>query len=359
MRNQLFPRSVVVTMGLVVLVAMTCVVTLCLTNTSASAASGITLTGETWVPSMSPPAKVIGPGFAKALEQATGGKVKTDWHTASALGAVPELYTRIIQGIIDWGQFNIGYTPGVFPMMEMFELPMRITSEELFAKALVAISKKGYLDKDFENVKLLFFYGIGPYQLWSNVKITSVEGLAGKKVRCPSPTYVEVTKALGAVPVSLPAGEIYTAMQKGIIDGTWACADMAVAFKIGEIAKYVIITNLGTTTQTFAMNRDSYAKLPEDGKKFIDNNIEKFSMFGASSFQKVNKNGFGFAEKNGVEEVRWSEAELEKMDMMVSSVIDKWVSDRESKGLPGKKALTDLYKILVELGVKQPFVLPE
>ena len=150
----------------------------------------------------------------------------------------------------------------------------------------MAIWKKGYYDKDFENVNLLFTYGIGPYQLWSNNKITNVEDLSGKKVRCPSPTYVEVTKAVGAIPVSVPAGEIYTAMQKGIIDATWACADMAVAFKIGEIAKYVIITNLGTTTQTFAMNKNTYNKLPEEGKKFIDDNLEKFSMFGASSFQR-------------------------------------------------------------------------
>lgn len=345
--------------GAVVFAALACVMTLCLSKTSASAASEISLTGETWVPTMSVPAKVIGPEFSKALEQATGGKVKTTWHTASALGAVPELYTRLIQGIIDWGHFNIGYTPGVFPMAEMFELPMRITSEELFSKALMAIWKKGYLDKDYENVKLLFTYGIGPYQLWSNAKITTVEGLAGKKVRCPSPTYVEVTKALGAVPVSVPAGEIYTAMQKGIIDGTWACADMAVAFKIGEIAKYVIMTNLGTTTQTFAMNKSSYDKLPEDGKKFIAVNVEKFSMFGASNFQQANAKGFEFAKKNGVEEVSWNETELKKMDTIVSSVFNKWVADRESKGLPGKKALADLYKILEELGIQQPFVLPQ
>lgn len=359
MRQKLFRGRIVVSMGAVVLALLTGAITLCLMKTTTLAASELTLTGETWTPTMSPPARLIGPEFVKGLEQATGGKVKTDWHTASALGAVPELYTRIVQGIIDWGQFNIGYTPGVFPMMEMFELPMRVPSEEKFTKAMIEIYKKGYLDKDYENVKFLYFYGIGPYQLWSNVKIANVEDFAGKKLRCPSPTYVEVSKALGAVPVSVPAGEIYTTMQKGIIDGTWACGDMAAAFKIGEIAKYVIITNLGTTTQTFAMNKNAYKTLPESGKEYIEDNWEELSLFGARTFHEYNEKGFAFAEKSGVEKVNWSEAELKKMDTKISGVFSKWVADMEAKGFPGKKALTDFYQALEGLGVEEPFLLPQ
>jgi len=358
MRRKLFQGRMMVFMGMVVLAVIAGVIPLSLMDTPASEASGVTLTGETWTPTMSPPARLIGPEFAKGLEQATGGMVKTNWHTASALGSVPELYTRLVQGIIDWGQFNIGYTPGVFPLTEMFELPMRCPSEELFAKAMIEIYKKGYLDKEYENVKFIFYYGIGPYQLWSNVKITDAKGLVGKKLRCPSPTYVAVSKAVGAVPVSVPAGEIYTAMQKGIIDGTWACADMAVAFKIGEIAKYVIMTNLGTTTQTFAMNKTPFKALPEAGKKYIEDNWERLSLFGARTFHEYNEKGFASARKNKVETVEWSEAELKKMDTMISTVFSTWVSNIEAKGLPGKKGLTDFYQALNKLGVKEPFVLP-
>ena len=342
-------------MGMVVLAVFAGVLLLCLIETPASA---VTLTGETWTPTMSPPARIIGPEFAKGLEQATGGKVKTDWHTASALGAVPELYTRLVQGIIDWGQFNAGYTPGVFPFTEMFELPIRYPSAELMTKAMIEIYKKGFFDKEYDNVKFLFFYGIGPYQLWSNVKIASVDDLKGKKLRCPSPTYVEATKAVGALPVSIPAGEIYTAMQKGIIDATWACGDMAAAFKIGEIAKYLIMTNLGTTTQTFAMNKKPYKALPEAGKKYIQDNWEKLSLFGARTFDEYNEKGFAFARKHGVETIEWSAADLKKLDTMTAPIFTTWANKLESKGLPGKKGLTDLYQALEKLGVKDPFVLP-
>jgi len=344
-----------VTIVMVVLVVLVGVTPWCIIKTPAAP---VTLTGETWTPPMTPVARVIGPEFMKGIEPATGGMVKTKLLSGGALGPAPELYTRLVQGVIDWGQFNIGYTPGVFPLTEMFELPLRYPSAEILTKAMIEIYKKGYCDKEYGDVKFLFYHAIGPYQLWSNVKITDAEGLAGKKLRCPSPTYVEVTKAVGAVPVSMPAGEIYTSMQKGIIDGTWACGDMAVAFKIGEIAKYLIMTNIGTTTQTWAMNKAPFKTLPESGKKYIEENWEKLSLFGGRTFDEYNEKGFAYARKNKVEKIEWSEAELKKMDKMIAPVFSSWVAKSEAKGLPGKKALTDLYQTLEKLGVKEPFLLP-
>jgi TRAP-type C4-dicarboxylate transport system substrate-binding protein len=358
MREKLFQVRMMGCVGMAVLVMLAGIVLLCPLETPASAASAVTLTGETWTPTMSPPARLIGPEFLKGLEKATGGMVKTDWHTASALGAVPELYTRLVQGIIDWGQFNAGYTPGVFPFTEMIELPIRYPSAVVPTQAMLELYKEGFYNKEYGDIKLLFLYSIGPYQLWSNTKITGVEDLVGKKLRCPSPSYVEATKALGAVPVSMPGGDIYTAMQKGIIDATWACGDMAVAFKIGEIAKYVIMTNIGTATQTFGMNKNTYKALPEAGKKYIADNLEKLSLFGARTFDEYNEKGFAYARKHKVETITWSGAEFKKMDAMLAPIYKTWETQLEAKGLPAKKGLTALYNALEKLGIEEPFVLP-
>ena len=358
MNPKLRHGKMMVTMAAVFLAVLAGGMAWCMRNTPALAATAVTLTGETWTPSMTPPARLIGPEFIKGLEQATGGMVKSNWHTAGALGPAPELYTRLVTGVIDWGQFNAGYTPGVFPFTEMMELPIRFPSAEILTKAMIEIYKKGYSDKEYADIKFMFYYGIGPYQLWSNAKITSVEGLVGKKLRCPSPTYVEVTKALGAVPVSIPGGEIYTAMQKGIIDGTWACGDMAAAFKIGEIAKYVIMTNIGTTTHTWAMNKTPYKALPEAAKKYIEDNGEKFSLQGARIFDEYNEKGFAFARQHKVETVGWSESELKKMDKVIAPAFNTWASKFEAKGVPAKKGLADLYATFEKLGLKDPFVLP-
>jgi len=350
MARKLFKGKMVATVVMVVLASWFIV---------KSPAMAVTLTGETFTPPMTPPAKIIGPEFNKGLEEATGGKVKTIWHTSSALGPVPELYRRILTRVIDYGQFNGGYTPGVFPLTEIFELPIRYSSGETLTKAMVEMYKKGYFDKEYGDVKFLLWYNIGPYQLWSNAKITSVEDLKGKKLRCPSPPFVEVTKVLGAVPVSLVGGEIYGAMSKGIIDGTWACADMAAAFKVAEVSKYVVMTNFGTVTHSWAMNKSPYKELPEAGKKYIEDNWEKLSLMGGRVFDEYNEKGFAFARKHNVETIVWSEAEFKKLDKVIAPVFSAWIAKVEGKGFPGKKALSDLHQVLEQLGNKDPFMLPQ
>lgn len=316
------------------------------------------ITGETWTPPLSVPGKIV-PRFLKEFEEATGGAVKIKWMAGSPLGPPPELYTRLMQGLIDFGQFNIGYTPGVFPFTEMFELPIHFKSEEILTNAIIDNYKKGYADREYSNVKVAFYYAIGPYQLWTRTKIANLADLKGKKLRCPSPTFIEATKAVGAVPVSMPATEIFSAFQKGIIDGTWACGDMAASFKIAEIAKYVVMVNLGTTTQTWAFNKKTYQALPDSGKKYVEANFDKLSLHGARVFSEYNEKGLNFARKNKVETIVWSEQEMEKMNDMLSPIFKKWVDQMEAKGLPGKKALTELYQNLEKQGMKKPFVLPK
>jgi len=83
-------------MGTVVMIALGVLVGImswCITSASAAP---VTLTAETFTPTMSPPARLIGPEFNKGLENATGGMVKVNWHTASALVPTAELYNRLV-----------------------------------------------------------------------------------------------------------------------------------------------------------------------------------------------------------------------------------------------------------------------
>ncbi len=56
------------------------------------------------------------------------------------------------------------------------------------------------------------------YSLYTKKPITSIDDLKGKRFRT-SPVYVPFIKALGAEAVIMPAGEIYTAIERGVIDG--------------------------------------------------------------------------------------------------------------------------------------------
>ena len=73
--------------------------------------------------------------------------------------------------------------------------------------------------------------------------VRSAADVQGIKLRVPEiPVYVEMARALGTNPTPIPAGEIYTALQTGVVDGMEAPADFVESAKLFEVARHVTRT---------------------------------------------------------------------------------------------------------------------
>ena len=241
-------------------------------------------------------------------------------------------------------------------MWDIFHYPVHCPSAEKLAQFQLKMYDKGYFDKEFSQIKLTALFNISAFVLFSNKKITTINDLKGLKIRVASEGWVELCKALGAVPVTLPTGEMFIAMQKGIVDAVANIWDAAHVFKLNEVSKYVNELYLITTTHVEAMNKKSWENLPQAGKDYINANWRQYSLDCAKTYDDVTpkfKKEF-LATGPDREIVDFAPGELEKMDQMVVPIWKKWVADREKRGLPAKKALDDLYKMMIDAGVKDP-----
>jgi hypothetical protein len=73
--------------------------------------------------------------------------------------------------------------------------------------------------------------------------VQTAADVQGIKLRVPEiPVYVEMARALGTNPTPIPAGEIYTALQTGVVDGMEAPADFVESAKLFEVARHVTRT---------------------------------------------------------------------------------------------------------------------
>ncbi len=100
------------------------------------------------------------------------------------------------------------------------------------------------------------------YHLFTKEPLSPAGDLAGRKVR-GTPTYHGVIRALGAEPVVLPGSEIYSALQKGIVDGAgWPAAGM-VSMKHYEVASYRLRPTFGAATQPVFINLKAWGALTE------------------------------------------------------------------------------------------------
>jgi TRAP-type C4-dicarboxylate transport system substrate-binding protein len=98
--------------------------------------------------------------------------------------------------------------------------------------------------------------------------------LQGMKVR-GTPTYGGVFKMLGASPVVLPPAEIYTSLEKGLVDGAaWPTFGVA-PYRWNEVSKHLLRPAFGTTTQLFFVNTATWNKLSAADKDIITKEITK------------------------------------------------------------------------------------
>jgi len=108
--------------------------------------------------------------------------------------------------------------------------------------------------------------------LFSNKRATKMEDFKGMRVRTPG-WYMDIMNNLGASVSPLPGGEVYLALERGVIDAA-EFSSPAINYPMGfdEITKYVIepgVHQPGVQCALF-FNKDAYNKLPEDLKWIVD-----------------------------------------------------------------------------------------
>ena len=308
-----------------------------------------------WNVPKDPNSKVL-QAIADDLAKITGGEITAEI-SYKALGKPQDYYDAVNMGICDIAYVGLPYTPGQFPFSEMLGLPIRFPDNLITTKAHYMLWKKGYLDKQFSDVKPLCVGSTSPYNfLWGgNEAVSTLAGFKGKKIRCPGGPWTAMTEALGGIPVSVSAAESYMAVERGVIDGIMQVWPAVPVFKLSEVCKHVTEMNLSGFGFAIVMNKGTYEKLPDSAKKMLEDNKEKYSMMMGGAHHKFNQFGMKMMIDAGGMITKLNAADAAEMDKRLKPLFDKWVKDMEKRKLPGKKALDDMYDFLVEQGVENPF----
>ena len=290
----------------------------------------LTLNYDFWLPATVKDVPVI-EKFLKGLEDATRGAVKTKLQAGGAMGPASETFDRVLGGVSSIGHLGPGFTPGVFPMFSIFDNPIRFPSAEVLTKAEHEMYKRGYFDKEFGQVKVIGLLNVGPYVMHvAKKRVATAKDFAGLKIRCPSEGWMEFSKALGAVGVSMPSSEVYIALQKGITDVVLMPWDGTVSFKLAEVSRYVTDLSMGTFTHLIVMNKKIWESLPQEGKDYIDKNWMENSLVLARANDGMRLRAIEIYSKTPDREiVHVSPDEWQKIGTLISGIWGKWISDRD------------------------------
>ena len=206
------------------------------------------------------------------LKQRSDGRLNITIFPANEMGPVQNYVDYARTGVADITWYLTGATPGRFPLTEIIQLPYMVGSAEIGIKTLNDPEVLKLLEPEYEGLKILYLLTTQPGNLLTSTKpVRTVEDMKGLRIRFASVTIKSFIAALGGTPVGVPPSGIADAMQKNTIDGCFLDYGGAdTAFHLGGIVKYS--TEMYSYVSSFGvvMNPASYAKLPPDLQKLID-----------------------------------------------------------------------------------------
>jgi TRAP-type C4-dicarboxylate transport system substrate-binding protein len=246
----------------------------------------------------------------------------------------------VVKGISDIGMSVLAYTKGKFPLTEVIDLPLGYTSGTAATRLINQYYQK-FRPKEFEEVKVLYLHAHGPGILHSKKAVTKLEDLKGMRVRCTG-TVTEVVKALGAVPMSMPMGETYDALNRGMVEGSMAPMESLEGWKWGEVVKFTT-ESYGSAYSTgffVVMNKEKWNALPADVRKTIEEINAEWAEKTGKLWDEADKSGKEFFLKLGERKIiPLTKEENQRWANAVRPVLDGYVKTMKEKSLPGEEAL--------------------
>lgn len=179
--------------------------------------------------------------FKEYVEEKLGDKYEVQIFPNELLGSAQKAIELTQTGAIDFvvaGTANLETFADVY---EIFSLPYLFDSEEVYKSVMqdTDYMEKVYESTDEAGFRVVTWYNAGTRNFYGKTPIKTPEDLKGKKIRVQqSPASVEMVKAFGAAAAPMGFGEVYTAIQQGVIDGAENNELALTNNKHGEVAKY-------------------------------------------------------------------------------------------------------------------------
>ena len=309
----------------------------------------VTLRMQTFLPPVANPVKHFLIPWAKKIEEDSKGRIKVQVYPSMQLGGKAEqMLQQVRDGVVDIAWTLPGFTPGVMPKLEIFELPFLHRSTHATVMALQDYVDK-YMQKDFAPYHVLLVHCHAGALIMTRDPINKVEDFQGMKLRSYSRTNAWILEALGASPLQVALPELAPMLSKGTVTGSILPYEIAPAVKMQDLTDYFTTLappqpRLSTSIFTFLMNKAKYESLPPDLKKVIDDNAganlvdlaiktwDQVELDGEKVMHSKPKNKF----------VQLSAEETARFKQKVQPVFDRFVKLLDDGGDDGKKILAEV-----------------
>jgi C4-dicarboxylate-binding protein DctP len=286
--------------------------------------------------------------FKAGVEARTNGKIKVELYPASQLGQIPSTVDGVALGTIEFAIPAVGFLIGLEPRFQVFDAAGLFDSVAQSQKTLAdpEVRKRLASFGESRGVELLLVGNNGPLMAASYKPIRAVADFKGQKIRVPgaAPLHVEPFRKLGALPVSIPLGEVLPALQNKTIDASVSSFNVLTGFKYYDVTKTATYLPKSFLFVGGIVNRNFMKSIGPEMAAIVREEATKaagvFSTIGVEDVEKTRQ----LWVKNGGEAITLPPAEAEAYLRDVTSAIPavlaknpEMKTDYETMQTAGKK----------------------
>ncbi len=192
-------------------------------------------------------------------------------YPGSILGAPPAQAELVKAGVADIALVVPTYTPGLFPLTGVVEIPGMVETGVQGADILNTLSEDGTLDAEYADYKVIALFTTPAYRFFmTDAAAETPADLDGLKLRSPSKFGSQLFDMVGASGVGIPAPQVYENLERGVVSGAVWVMDAYRTFRLNEVAPNISTTGFMSSPMSILMNKRTYDGLSDADKAVID-----------------------------------------------------------------------------------------
>lgn len=241
--------------------------------------------------------------MGKSLEKKSGGKLKLKIYPSNQLGTERQCLELLQIGSLDMTKVSAAVMENFSPKMEVFGLPFLFRNKtHRFSVLDGKIGEELLNDGQKYWLKGLGYYDAGSRSFYTkNKPITIPEDLKGLKIRVmESPTAMEMMRKLGGSPTPISSGELYTALQQGVVDG--AENNPPTFFLSGEyeVCKYYSLDEHTSIPDVLVMSTHLWEQLTPKEKQWVQEAVDESIQYQRKLWEESEIKALAEIKKGGV-----------------------------------------------------------
>jgi tripartite ATP-independent transporter DctP family solute receptor len=210
--------------------------------------------------------------FKKMVEERTNGAIRVDIYPAAQLGDARTIVEGVQMGTIEMADIENGPMGRFVPEAMLWDLPF-IFRDIDHAHNILDGDVGKYVQKKYDDVGIRHLaYNDGGFRYFTNNvrPVRNMDDLQGLKIRVmESKVMIDTINAFGASAVPMAFGELYTALQQGVVDGQENPMNLIYSQRFYEVQKYLSLSGHFYYPRQYITNLNWFNNLSEEHQKVI------------------------------------------------------------------------------------------